>query len=88
MPRSRFTKADQLFRERLKSQRKAKGMTQARLAARLGYPQSYVSKYGTGERRLDFVETLAVCDALGISVSDLAAMIMAKHTGPRRKTDE
>ena len=29
---------------------------------------SYVSKYETGERRLDFVETANVCEALGITI--------------------
>jgi hypothetical protein len=39
----------------------------------LGQPQSYVSKYETGERRLDFVETVLVCRALGVEIEDFAA---------------
>lgn len=40
--------------------RKDAGLTQAGLAARLGRPQSFVSKYEAGERRLDVVEFIAV----------------------------
>ena len=44
------------------------GVTQAGLAARLDHPQSFVSKYETGERRIDFIELREICRALGISV--------------------
>jgi len=36
--------------------RKRAGLNQAKLAKRLGKPQSYVSKFETGERRLDVLE--------------------------------
>jgi transcriptional regulator with XRE-family HTH domain len=38
------------------------------LAKRLGVPQSFVSKYESGERRLDVLELRAVCVALKISL--------------------
>jgi len=41
-------------------------MTQTDLAHALGKPQSYVSKYESGERRLDIVELDDVCRALGV----------------------
>lgn len=50
-----------LFTE-LRNVRKAAGLTQAQLAEKLDKPQSYVSKYESGERNLDFVEVLAVCN--------------------------
>jgi len=31
-------------------------------------PQSFVSKYETGERRLDMVEVRAVCSSLGVTL--------------------
>lgn len=40
-------------------------MTQAELAARLGKPQSFVSKIERGERRLDVIEFCQVAEALG-----------------------
>ncbi len=40
-------------------------MTQKELAALLGRPQSYVSKFERGERRLDLVELIEIAEALG-----------------------
>ena len=48
----------------LREVREKAGVTQAELSAQLGKPQSYVSKYENGERRLDVIEFLAVCRAL------------------------
>ena len=42
--------------------RKAAKLTQAELAGFLGKPQSFVSKYESGERRLDVEEFLEVCE--------------------------
>ncbi|MBI3054031.1 MAG: helix-turn-helix transcriptional regulator [Betaproteobacteria bacterium] len=56
----------------------AKNLSQTEVAARLGRPQSYVSKYETGERRLDFAETVFVCDALGIGIEKFAATVSSK----------
>ncbi len=49
----------------LRQLRAEAGLTQTELARRLGRPQSYVSKYEAGERRLDFLEVREVCSALG-----------------------
>ena len=46
--------------------RKAARLTQAELAARLERPQSFVSKYERGERRLDVVEFGEVARAIGL----------------------
>ena len=46
------------------------GVTQAELAARLGVPQSLVSKYESGERRLDILEVRQVCKVLGLGLVD------------------
>lgn len=47
--------------------RQAQGLIQTEVAQRLGKPQSYVSKYESGERRLDVVEFLEVCDAMNVA---------------------
>ena len=47
------------------------GLTQAGLSKTLGKPQSYVSKYESGERKLDFVEVLKICEALNVSMQEL-----------------
>lgn len=44
-------------------------LTQAELAQRLAKPQSFVSKYESGERRLDLVEVQEICHALGVSLT-------------------
>ncbi len=44
-------------------------MTQVQVAEKLGKPQSFVSKYERGERRLDFSEFVELADALGIDVA-------------------
>ena len=45
------------------------GLRQVDLAQKLGLPQSYVSKYESGKRRLDLVEVHRICLALGISLT-------------------
>jgi transcriptional regulator with XRE-family HTH domain len=45
--------------------RKENDITQAQLAKKLNRPQSFVSKYETGERNLDFVEVIEVFEGLG-----------------------
>lgn len=45
-------------------------LTQTALAERLGQSQSYVSKYESGEQRLDLVEIEEICKAVGISLRD------------------
>jgi len=46
------------------------GLRQADLAKRVKQPQSYVSKYESGERRLDLLELRQVCLAVGIRLED------------------
>ena len=60
--------------------RKAKGLTQAEVAKRLQRPQSFVSKYEQGERRLDVIEFLEVADALGIRARSLISKLEDART--------
>lgn len=55
--------------------RKAVGMTQEELAARLKKPQSYVSKYEKCERRLDVIELIDICKILQIGYNDIIERI-------------
>jgi len=69
--KSIFTEKYRAFRAMLVKAREAAGMTQRDLSVKLSRPQSFVSKYELGERRLDVVEFLEVTRALGIDPSDL-----------------
>lgn len=63
--KSVFTTRYQTLKTLLVEARQEAGLTQVELAAKLSRPQSFVSKYERGERRLDLVEFLEVADALG-----------------------
>ena len=54
MPKSIHTDKYTKFCEILIKYRNERGLTQIQLAEKLGKPQSFVSKYEIGERRLDF----------------------------------
>ena len=45
------------------------GLTQVQVAERLGVPQSFVSKYEAGQRRLDVIELGNVAEALGTTTT-------------------
>ena len=66
LTKSVFTPTYARFRELLIEARESVGLTQAQLAERLGRPQSYVSKFERGERRLDVVEFFEIAKALRI----------------------
>lgn len=79
MTRSLFSPAYGRLRDWLIRARREQGLSQAALTAKLGRPQSFVSKYERGERRLDFVEVLEIAGALDGDVLDLV-----KAVGPIR----
>jgi transcriptional regulator with XRE-family HTH domain len=64
--KSVFTEEYNQFRKMLIDARKAANFTQAELSAKLERPQSYVSKYERGERRLDLIEFLQLAQVLEI----------------------
>jgi transcriptional regulator with XRE-family HTH domain len=47
------------------------GLSQSQLGEKLDRPQSFVSKYETVERRLDFVEAVHVAEAIGLTAEEL-----------------
>jgi transcriptional regulator with XRE-family HTH domain len=66
VPKPAFTERYKKLRERLAQARKGAGITQAELASSLSRPQSFVSKFERGERRLDVIEFVDVARAIGI----------------------
>jgi transcriptional regulator with XRE-family HTH domain len=69
MRRSRETQKRKV-RDLLRGLREAAGLRQVDLAARLKRPQSFVSKYESGEKTLDFLEVREVCHTLGVPLDD------------------
>ena len=61
------------FEQALVDARLENALTQSQVAGRLGRPQSYVSKYESGERRLDVIELIEICDHLSLGPSRLLA---------------
>lgn len=53
---------NQAFQQAIKAVRKEAGLTQEQLANGLNKPQSYVSKYESGERKLTFWEVRDICE--------------------------
>ena len=82
MQKSIYTQQHQRLRELLTDARNAADLTQVEVARRLGKPQSFISKYEGGERRLDVIEFLEITAAIGI---DPAAILADLTTPPRRK---
>jgi transcriptional regulator with XRE-family HTH domain len=69
MTRSARTQLAERFRDAIRAERTRAGHTQSALSELLGRPQSYVSKYERGERRLDVVEFLEVASVLGFDAA-------------------
>jgi len=56
------------FISNLRGIRRRLGISQKDLSLRLGKPQSFISKIETGERRVDLIETLSICEVLGVTL--------------------
>ncbi|UVT15543.1 MAG: helix-turn-helix transcriptional regulator [Nitrospira sp.] len=69
--KSSFSAEYKHFCHLLRLARKDSGLTQNDVAKRLKRPQSYVSKYESGERRLDVIEFLRVSRVLGVVPADV-----------------
>lgn len=69
--KSSFSSEYKLFCRLLLEARLKAEMTQQEVAIRLNRPQSYVSKYESGERRLDVIEFIRVARVLGLRPNDV-----------------
>jgi len=59
----------------LRQVRLAANLTQCDVANVLDVPQSFVSKYESGERRLDLLELRQVCRAVGIPLPQFVSRL-------------
>jgi len=62
----------------LKEIRQRQGLTQVELAEKLGVPQSFISKYESGERQLDILELRQICQFTGISFDNFVRQLEEK----------
>lgn len=46
------------------------GLTQTELASHIEKDQTYVSRYESGQRRLDILEVREICQAIGITLEE------------------
>lgn len=75
MTSSVFRPKYKLLQQALIQARQNAGFTQTELAMRLDKPQSYVSKYENGERKLDVIDFLDLCNVLSIEPAAIFSTI-------------
>ena len=68
--------------EALRQARLDAGLTQVEAAKRLGCRQTFLSKIECGERRIDIVEFVILCDAYGADAGRLLKSLLAKKSAP------
>ena len=73
MQKSLSSRNHNLLIRLLRDVREEAGLRQVDVAEKLGQPQSFVSKYESGERRLDLLELEAVCVACDTSLDEFVA---------------
>ena len=65
----------------LATARKSMGLTQQQLAEKIGENQNFISKYESGERRLDVLELAAIARPIDFNVAHAVREIEAEY-GP------
>lgn len=85
MPSTLHSNNYQIFRTLLINARTDAGLTQVNIAEKLNKPQSYVSKYERGERRLDFPEFIELAEIMGIDIAKFVDAYKASITNVKHK---
>lgn len=85
MTKSVFSGKYDRFRQLLIEARKQAGLTQVELSERISRPQSFVSKYERGERRLDVIEFFEVARAIGVDPFDFLRVVDDSASPPTSK---
>lgn len=71
-----YNERQRRLRASLRAARLSRCLTQAEVASTLGLPQSTINKYESGERRLDAIEFIDLCAALGIDPRDIVGRLL------------
>ena len=75
MPKSIYDDEYRRLIDALRQARANSGLTQQQVADRLGRPQSFVAKIEGFERRLDIVEFIHLCRAIGAEPAAMLASV-------------
>lgn len=75
MTKRRVQKLRDALPHLLREMRNDAGLSQVALAKRIGRPQSFVSKYESGSRRLDITELFEICAACDVALSKFGARL-------------
>jgi len=67
----RLHTADDLFGERMKAVREVRGISQSKLAVKIGMPQTALSRIEAQKRSVSLTEALAIADGLHISLDEM-----------------
>jgi transcriptional regulator with XRE-family HTH domain len=66
----------EILQNLLKDIRKKAGLRQKDLAEKIGVHQTFISKYETGERRLDLIDLIQVCKAIGVPLPEFSSQLV------------
>lgn len=69
------TREHKILLKLLKKIRIEAGLRQVDLAKKLKVPQSMISKYEVGERRIDLLELREICAVLGVSLVEVVEQL-------------
>ena len=75
MDKSLYSRQQIELQRLLRELRLAAGLRQQDVADLIKEPQSFISKYESGERRLDVLELREVCSSIGITLERFAALL-------------
>lgn len=66
----------ELLRKELRDARLRAGLRQVDVAEHLGKPQSFIAKIESGERKIDFIDTLNYCKAVTMDPLELVVKLI------------
>ncbi len=78
MKLSRAEQDNKALKELLRDLRLEANLRQEDVAERLHVPQSFVSKYESGERRLDVLEIRSLCTVFGVTLLEFVSRLEDK----------